>query len=1038
MNVVTELLKSSLKLKPKIIALAECPLENEDWRDMKGFTCYADTKAAKYGCALYIRNEYVSMFVVGRITTQYVTLWSAGTEITFGYQRPNRHDWDTENEWHTGDRNVVIGDLNAKHRNWSAGSNAEGLKLNRWLQARNMEIRNRHIITMPTSRNAQGGTTIDLAISDPNTPCKANTIDISSAQHKALKIKIGIVWRKSQELALRYDKADWEKIKTELLFLDERVTDPDKVQKELTRIIHKHTPRARPNAKAFWNKDLETMRNKIKRERKKIPQNPTLPMMIKSYRQAIAKAKIEANGKSLQEETDPECFRRVKPTTTKRPIPALTKPDGTDVSEHPHRAEELQRALYGGEHRRPTPPKPTMTSNRITIAELDKAIKASPNGAATGPDDIPTRAIRELRKAKENLFLKMMNKAYTEGIPDSWKTSTTILIRKAKKDSYRHAKSWRPIQLQSILSKILERVIVAKLADLRLLSPRMFGGRKSNGTTDAIQALNDFVERNKGRNICLSALDVEGGFDHLDLNRTCNKIREHSSHLAQWIENWGHNRQTAYRFNGRTSRAFGTDLGTPQGSPLSPILFLISVKDVVDSETKTSTTTETDIFSYVDDILVATAYEDKREGQEYHQELLDQLSTKASAAGYKFSKQKGEYIQLHTKKNQHLLPNVEGTPLGKQVTMRWLGFIISEDWKWKQHMKHWIARATNTGYGISAMTSRYQVGGLNAWCTHRLIKGLVLPQLTYGIEVWENKAMIAEAQVALNKIVRSAYGIELKVPTIAIQTETGIPPLDLLTLGRLNTLALRAKFVGRDTNMTKRWLQDSGIAPVIEYATDQKTGKDRIKENIRHLWKEQIDQTDIRYKGKPRASYKHLRGITRQHLREVIALRATAGWPYQKANGTRRQCECTRDIITPEHLFRFCGVVPHTNLQLHSNKTIERLVEWIESWPKSLRNTVESKAEDRAAYRKQTAGATINIPTSQPSQRLPSTPAKNIRKHTACEICGKAVQANKVARDKHARTHLPGYTRGGKRINGPSGAGTRTGAAGPVASGHND
>jgi len=63
--------------------------------------------------------------------------------------------------------------------------------------------------------------------------------------------------------------------------------------------------------------------------------------------------------------------------------------------------------------------------------------------------------------------------------------------------------------------------------------------------------------------------------------------------------------------------------------------------------------------------------------------------------------------------------------------------------------------------------------------------------------------------------------------------------------------------------MTRRWLQDSRIAPVIDNATDQKTGKDRIKDNIRRLWKEQIDQADIRYKGKPRASYKHLRGITR-------------------------------------------------------------------------------------------------------------------------------------------------------------------------------
>jgi len=86
---------------------------------------------------------------------------------------------------------------------------------------------------------------------------------------------------------------------------------------------------------------------------------------------------------------------------------------------------------------------------------------------------------------------------------------------------------------------------------------------------------------------------------------------------------------------------------------------------------------------------VATAYEDKREGQESHKQLLDQLSTKVSAAGYKFSRQKGEYIQIRTKKGQHLLPNVEGNPLSKQEIMSWLvGFFISEDWKWKQHMRH--------------------------------------------------------------------------------------------------------------------------------------------------------------------------------------------------------------------------------------------------------------------------------------------------------------------------------------------------------------
>jgi len=88
MNVVTELLKSSLKLKPKIISLAECPLENGDCMKIKGFTCYASTRAEKYGCATYVKNEYVKMFVIDCITLHFVTLHTAGIEITIRYSRP--------------------------------------------------------------------------------------------------------------------------------------------------------------------------------------------------------------------------------------------------------------------------------------------------------------------------------------------------------------------------------------------------------------------------------------------------------------------------------------------------------------------------------------------------------------------------------------------------------------------------------------------------------------------------------------------------------------------------------------------------------------------------------------------------------------------------------------------------------------------------------------------------------------------------------------------------------------------------------------
>jgi len=114
MNLVTELAESSLKLKQKIIAMAECLLENGDWIHFEGFIYYTKTQATKYSCAVYIKNAYVHMFVVERITSQYITLWTAGTEITFPYQRPQAKDFNPNTKWHQNSSSIVIEDLNAK------------------------------------------------------------------------------------------------------------------------------------------------------------------------------------------------------------------------------------------------------------------------------------------------------------------------------------------------------------------------------------------------------------------------------------------------------------------------------------------------------------------------------------------------------------------------------------------------------------------------------------------------------------------------------------------------------------------------------------------------------------------------------------------------------------------------------------------------------------------------------------------------------------------------------------------------------------
>jgi len=576
--------------------------------------------------------------------------------------------------------------------------------MRRWIEERGLEVRNPFIATLPPYRQRGNGTTIDLVITGDNRPCKIVTMDIASADHRALRIKTSLTWRKSTEDRLRYDKADWGQIKAALTLLNPVDTHPAQVQESLTRILLQHTPRVRSGAKAFWNRDLERCRLALKSLQKQANRDLRILNMKRAYRKKIAKAKIEANSKALQEETDPKCFRSVRPMSNKRSIPSLVRKDCSIASEHPYIASELQEALYRGQRQRDNTVIKSTPDMELTLEELDAALKASPKGASPGPDRIPTRMVREFRKSNEKLFLATMNRALLEGIPASWKTSDTILIPKARKESYTIAKSSRPIQLQSILTKVLERVIVTRLAKLDLLTPNMFGERKKSGTTDTIQALNDFIQNHHGHNICLSALDIEGGFDHLNLDMVCDRIKTKNPHLADWIRHWGHNRQTSYRFNRRTSQAFHTSMGTPQGSPLSPILFLISTRDILDTNHDNQGGTKGSILAYVDDMLVATAYNDRNDGPAALQKTINEMTLRAKSWGYSFSTTKGEYIHVHPKKQMTLSPMMGDSLLHPQEYLRWLGFFISSDWKWKQHVQKWCTKATHSGHGIRAMT----------------------------------------------------------------------------------------------------------------------------------------------------------------------------------------------------------------------------------------------------------------------------------------------------------------------------------------------
>ena len=139
---------------------------------------------------------------------------------------------------------------------------------------RNMEVRNPHAITDPPSSSHPTGTTLDLAISSINTNLGVALINIPCGDHLALSITSDIQWRECADRPLRYDKANWDMIRAELLLLDNKQDDPTTVQRCLTRIVLRHTPRARFRAKAFWCDSLNQKKKAIRSLIKKRPKIP--------------------------------------------------------------------------------------------------------------------------------------------------------------------------------------------------------------------------------------------------------------------------------------------------------------------------------------------------------------------------------------------------------------------------------------------------------------------------------------------------------------------------------------------------------------------------------------------------------------------------------------------------------------------------------------------------------------------------------------------------------------------------------------------
>ena len=162
------------------------------------------------------------------------------------------------------------------------------------------------------------------------------------------------------------------------------------------------------------------------------------------------------------------------------------------------------------------------------------------------------------------------------------------------------------ISLLNCLGKVAEKIIATRLSFLAklidLLDPDQIGGRRQNSAIDAVLSLVHDIQLAKHEKRVTSVLlmDIKGAFNHVSANqmlRICQKLQLPKS-LCYWVKSFLQDRKVQLKFDGNNQKMTNIEIGIPQESPISPILFLIYIRYLF---TKRSNTSER-ILSYLNNI----------------------------------------------------------------------------------------------------------------------------------------------------------------------------------------------------------------------------------------------------------------------------------------------------------------------------------------------------------------------------------------------------------------------------------------------------
>ena len=210
-------------------------------------------------------------------------------------------------------------------------------------------------------------------------------------------------------------------------------------------------------------------------------------------------------------------------------------------------------------------------------------------GSSAGPDGIRYEMIQHLSPLNKVKLLEFFNEIWqSHQYPREWTTATTVPIPKPDKD-LKDPSSYRPIALTNMLCKVMERLVNRRLNHFleknKLINPMQSGFRKGKNTHHNLLALEHDIKKSMTDNNFTVAvfLDIEKAFDMCPRWGILKRLHDMGlrGNLPIFIKNFLSLRLFRVKVGNKLSTIKCQVNGVPQGSVLSPTLFIIMINDLL-------------------------------------------------------------------------------------------------------------------------------------------------------------------------------------------------------------------------------------------------------------------------------------------------------------------------------------------------------------------------------------------------------------------------------------------------------------------------